>query len=372
MRQRGTIFVVLFILIAAGIIAASRFLGSQPALEFTIAVDPLAQNWLQEAVNAFNNSQPVVNTRRIVFTVTPIDDLDVWQAGRRWTPTSHPDAWLAASSLSLQFAQSNGLTVTSVADSLARTPLVWGGYVSRLDVLTSNGARALDWGFLADTLKNNDRWADIGGQTEWQFVKLGFGQPRNKIGGLVALLTAAASFNQTADLSQAVLSQQVFRDWLLPVVKAKPSFANDGLTGDPALAMASGGASRIEIGLFPETQWLLNLRGMNNQEEVRLSYPAYQMILDFPLAIWDDVSLPNPDRQTAVALLRDWLQAAEQQAKVMDYGLRPATSEPTVDNTLFKAGLPSGIQLNPDYGQPVLPPSLNETNGLIQWVETNG
>lgn len=371
MRPRGTIFIVLFILIAAVIIGASRFLGSQPALEFTIAVDPLGQSWLQEAVNGFNNSQPVVNTRRIIFTVTPIDDLDVWQGQRRWTADSHPDGWLAASNLSLQYALANGLPVSGVAESLARTPLVWGGYISRVDVLTSKGARALDWELLAPTLGNNDRWVDIGGQADWQFVKLGFGQPRNKIGGLAALLTAAASFNQTPDLSQAVLSQQAFRDWLLPVIKAKPSFANDGITGDPAAAM-TGGPSRIEIGLFPEAQWLLNLRGMNNQEEVRLSYPAYQMMLDFPLAAWNDATPANADRQTAVGLLRDWLQGAEQQAKAMDYGLRPATSEPTADSTLFKAGIPSGIELNPDFGQPVVPPALNETSGLIQWVEANG
>lgn len=371
MRQRGTIFIVLFILIAAAIIGASRFLGSQPPLEFTIAVDPLAQTWLQESVNAFNNTQPVVSTRRIVFTVTPIDDLDVWQGQRRWTTDSHPDVWLPASSVSLRYAQSNGLPVSDQAASLARTPLVWGGYASRMDVLTSSGARTFDWELLAGTLKNTQRWVDIGGQQDWQFIKLGFGQPRNKIGGLASLLSAAASYSANADLSQVVLSQQTFRDWLLPIIEAKPSFANAGITGDPAAAMTRGPSS-IEIALFPETQWLLNLRGMNAQEEIRLSYPAFQLLLDFPLAAWNDASLPNPDRQAAVALLSSWLQTAEQQAKLMEYGLRPASSEPTVDNPLFKAGIPSGIQLNPVYGQLITAPPLSETSGLIQWVETTG
>ncbi len=69
MRQRGTIFIVLFLLIAAGIIGASRFLGSQPATEYTLAVDPLAQGWAEAAVSAFNASQPTVNTHRIQFRV---------------------------------------------------------------------------------------------------------------------------------------------------------------------------------------------------------------------------------------------------------------------------------------------------------------
>ncbi|MEZ4672353.1 MAG: substrate-binding domain-containing protein [Anaerolineae bacterium] len=371
MRRRGTIFIVLFILIAAAIVGASRFLSSQPPLEFTVAVDPLAQNWLQEAVNSFNNSQPVVNTRRIIFNVTPIDDPVVWQGQHRWTPASHPDAWLAASSLSLRYALSSGLSVSNVTDSLARTPLVWGGYVSRVDVLTTNGARKLDWDLLAPTLANNDNWELLGGQKDWQFVKLGFGQPGNKIGGLAALLSGAASYLKNADLSSAVLSQKAFRDWLLPVVKAKPSFSNSGITGDPALAMASGGPSRIEIALFPEAQWLLNLQGMNNQEEVRLSYPAYQFVLDFPLAIWSDTTPQASDRQTAVGLLNDWLNAEAQQATLPNYGLRPASSEPTADNPLFKFGIPSGIELNPTLGQSITPPSANELSGLIQWVDAN-
>src|SRR5262249_40537909 len=105
--RRGTIFVLLFIVIAAAIVAASKVIQSQPPLEVTIAVDPLAESWVQDAVKALNDSQPVVNgTRRVQYKVTVIEDLDVWQGQRKWSPDNHPDTWIASSSASVTYAQS--------------------------------------------------------------------------------------------------------------------------------------------------------------------------------------------------------------------------------------------------------------------------
>ncbi|MBZ0286754.1 MAG: hypothetical protein K8I30_04000, partial [Anaerolineae bacterium] len=126
--RRGSIFVILFIVVAAGVIGASQFLRSQPPTEYTIAVDPLAVPWVENAVAGLNATSPVVNgTQRVQFKVTPVDDLELWGGQRLWTTTNHPLAWIPASSLSLNFATENGVSVTGVTDSLARTPLVWGG-----------------------------------------------------------------------------------------------------------------------------------------------------------------------------------------------------------------------------------------------------
>jgi len=365
--KRGTIFIFLFILIAGGIIGASRFLGSQPPLEFTIAVDPLAQSWVQQAVNAFNDTQPVVNTRRIQFSVTPIDDLAVWGGQGGWTPTAHPDAWIAASTTSLNFARSNSLPLVVVADSLARTPLLWGAYVSRLNVLTTNGAQPLDWETVAAGAKA-EAWVNLGGSQDWQFIKLGFAQPTAKMGGLGALLTGAAAYFQTADLTAVTLSPQPFRNWMQPVLASVPSYSTLG--ADPAAAMARG-PSTVEIALLPESQWLPNLNGINNREAVQVSYPAYQFMLDFPMSSWQDNQPTNPDRQAAVALLRDWLLTPAQQAAAPAFGLRAAAVEPTDADALFANAVQYGIQLNPVYGELVDPPTLNEVRAFLQWVAAN-
>ncbi len=369
MRQRGTIFIVLFILIAAGIIGVSRFIGAQPPHEYTLAVDPLAQPWAEAAVAAFNASQPAVNAQRITFRLTPVDDLAVWQGQSAWTTTRHQDAWLAASQVSVNYARAAGLTLTGIADSVARTPMVWGGYTSRTDLLTTTGTIPLDWPQVqgAALKMQSSNWTALGGQQSWGFLKLGFGQVDTKMSGLAALFTAAANFNQTPDISTIPLSQQAFRTWLLPIVKSRPSFFQQG---DVVNAMTRG-PSTIEMALFPESQWLLNIKGMNAQEAVRLNYPAYQFVLNFPLVSWTDATPENAERQQAVQLLANWLQTAAQQGNLPAYGLRPATTEPTEAHDLFKLAIQYGIQFMPDYGQAVSPPNANEIRGLIQYVNAN-
>ncbi len=366
MKQRGTIFIVLFILIAAAIIGVSRFMGSQPPVEYTLAVDPLAQAWAESAVSAFNASQPTVSGHRISFRVVAVDDLNVWQGQHIWTAKNHEDAWLAAAHASVDYARSNGIGLTNVVDSLARTPMVWGGYVSRADLLTTAGTLPLDWPLVqgaADKMLLSN-WAALGGDKSWGFLKLGFGQANTKISGLAALFSAAASYNQQPDLTQTTLSAQAFRTWLSPIVKSKPSFSTPG---DPALAMARG-PSTIEMALFPEAQWLLNIKGMNNQEAVRVNYPAYQFMLDFPLVRWQDDTPEDADRQLAVKQLGDWLATAQQQGALPDYGLRPATTEPTQANDLFRVAIQYGISFTPSYGQAVQAPAVNDVKGLIQYV----
>ncbi len=369
MRLRGTIFIVLFIIIAVAIIGVSRYLGTQPPTEYTVAVDPLAQGWVEAAVTAFNASQPTVSGHRIQFRVVVADDLSVWQGQSTWTPNNHQDAWLAASSASVEYARANNITLVNVSDSLARTPMVWGGYISRADLLTTSGTIPLDWGQVqgaAVKMQTSD-WSALGGDKSWGFLRLGFGQANTKIAGLAALFTAAADFNRNADLSQIALSAQPFRSWLLPVVKSKPSFFNNG---DPVLAMTRG-PSTIELAMFPEAQWLLNIKGMINQEQVRVNYPDYQFVLDFPLVRWQDDTPADADRQVAVKLLGDWLSTVQQQAALPDYGLRPATTEPTQANNLFRVAIQYGISFTPSYGQAVKPPSANEARGLVQWVVAN-
>jgi hypothetical protein len=363
--KRGTIFLVLFVVVAAGIIGLSQFLNAQPPFEVTIAVDPLAQSWLQEAINALNTNSPTVNTRRVQFKLSVIDDLAVWQGDREWTPEQHPAAWVAASGLSVTYAAESGLPLETLTESLARTPLVWGGYVSRERLLTTDGTLPLDWSLVAAAAAK-ESWVQLGGQSDWGFVKLGFGQPSRKIGGLAAMLTAAASFNDSPSLAANSLNQQPFRNWLLPVIK---SVNFNTLGADPAAAMARG-PSVVELGMFPEAQWLLSLNGIRSREDVRLSYPAYQFVLDFPLARWRDANT-SADQLAAIETLRAWLESPDQQARLTAYGLRPASAEPTEEDALFSGGAQNGVLLTPDYGQAVQVPLRNDAQGLIQWITSN-
>lgn len=357
--RRGTIFLLLFILVAAGVIGVSQFLRSQPPLEVVIAVDPLAQPWAQRAIEAFNATDPVVNaTRRVQARLTPVDDLAVWLEGRRWTALDHPDAWIPASSASVTYAVESGLPFVVEAPSLARSPLVWGGYASRVQALAAGAP--LDWDLVAQAARA-ESWEALGGQASWRFVKLGLPQPNRKIGGAAGLLSAAAHFNRTPAPTVEALRGREFRDWLAPVARSLAQ-----TSGDPATAMASQGASLIELALFPEVQWLTNLSGMISREPVQLFYPAYQFQLDFPLARWQDAAAPA-EVQAAVAALRNWLLSEAQQASAQTFGLRPAAGEPALTAAPFAAGVAYGILIQPDYGQAVAPPPLAEVRSLVQW-----
>src|SRR5262245_911854 len=145
--KRGPIIVIVFILAAAIVVGASQFFRSQAPIEFTVAVSPLAEPWIRGAVDSFNATSPLVNgTRRIHFNVQVIDDTAVWQGQSGWTAASHPDAWIPATSTSVEYAAgAPPLSFRTVTASLARTPLVWGGFSDRLDVLTHQGANPFDW-----------------------------------------------------------------------------------------------------------------------------------------------------------------------------------------------------------------------------------
>jgi hypothetical protein len=358
--RRGTIIVIVFILVAGGIVAASQFLRSQPPREFTVAVNPLAADWVRATVNNFNASEPLINaTQRIQFNVTVIDDLPVWQGSQSWTPENHPTAWIPASAASVTYLSDRYTVLTT---SLAHTPLVWGGYASRVNVLTHEGAEPFDWAAVQKAA-DAEAWSAIGGDSRWQFVKLAFGRADQAMSGLAALFSGAAAFSNTANIS-GVTGANDFRDWMQPIVESVPNFQTLG--ADPAAAMARG-PSTVEIALLPESQWLLNLNGLTDDEQIIFSYPTYQFLLDFPLAVWNDNTSATADERAAVTALNTWLLKASEQNTLAQYGLRPAQGSPASTAALFTQAVSYGIQLEPDLSQIVQAPPRTEAQGLVQW-----
>jgi len=358
--RRATIILVLFLVIAAGIIGTSQFFQNQPPLEITIAVDPLAEDWIQDAAAAFNEADVVVNaTQRVLVTITVMNDVRVWNDNPNWTAESHPVGWVPASAASVEYTPSN-LPFRITQPSLAKTPLVWGGYQSRVDVLTNNGAEAFGWDAVA-TAAAAERWANIGGEADWNFIKLAFNRPSSSMAGVAVLISGAAHFNGSDTLSPADIGGSAFGDWLQPIVDSVPNFQTLG--GNPAVTMAGRGTSVVEIALLPESQWLSSLGDFSGNDPLVLAYPDYQFLLDFPLALWDD-PITTDDERAAVAAFGTYLLGAEMQSLAETYGLRPANGSPSAE--IFTQAVGAGIQLEPDWGTPVQIPDRTETARLIQ------
>jgi hypothetical protein len=364
--RRGSIFVILFALLAAAIVGASQFLRAQPALEIRIAVDPLIADWAEAVIREVNATQPLINsTRRVQFVTLVVDDPDVWGGRANWTPTNHPAAWIPAAALSVEYARTEGLPFTTSIESLARTPLVWGGYPSRVNVLTQQGALPFDFGTVRLAAEAG-RWDQIGGQAAWGFIDLGLQQPSRKMGGLAVLLTGAADLAENPQLTSAMLGSG-YRAVAGRLLGSVVNF--NTLGADPARTMASSYDSTVELALLPEALWLRNLPGLvRHEQNFVFSYPAYQFVLTFPFARWTPDATTPPELVPALDLLQSWLTRPDQQARLAAFGLRAAATEPTVTDETFALGMPYGIALDPPYGQAITLPARGDVQGLVEWA----
>jgi hypothetical protein len=362
--RRGSIFVILFVLVAIGVVAASQFLRSQPPLEVRIAVSPLAEAWARAAADRFNATTPLVNgTQPVAIRIQVQDEVAVWRASPPlWSNAQHPTGWMPAMSASLDYAREARLPYQAVASSTAQTLLVWGTFESRAAV--ESAGTALDWA-QAQAIAAAERWDALpGGRADWGFVKFAFSAPENAIGGVGVLLSGAGSYAQSAALTPDTVTNQGLRDWLLPVLASVPNF--NTLGQDPAAALTRG-PSVGEIALLPESQWLTNLSGIRARESIRLSYPAYPFVFDFPLAVWSDSTTPAAERQ-AVELFAQWLLQPAQQTDALRYGLRPASGAIVIASGLFSADIDAGINLAPDLTQRIQPPNRDAVLRLLAWA----
>lgn len=361
MFSRGTIVLALFVIVIAAIIGMSQFLGNQPPLEISVAVSPMAEDWMKAVVADFNESDTMVNgTTRVQVTLTTVSDNAVWQDNVGWSNTSHPDAWMPATSASVGYLASN-IPYRIITNSTARTPLVWGGFESRVSILAPDGT--LDWDDVSQAMQTNDgNWSELGGEQSWGFLKLAYPRPNNDIAGLAVLFSGAGEFTQSTTLNRSALVANDFNDWMGSIVGAVPNFQTLG--NDPAGAMASRGTSVAEIALLPEALWLDNLDGLTGSDSIVLSYPATNYIFDFPIAMWDDSSTPE-ETKLAVEAFADYVSGAGQNV-VTNFGLRPANGEPDETASVFANAVSIGVLLEPDYGQIVTAPDKNTSETLLE------
>jgi hypothetical protein len=299
------------------------------------------------------------------FNVTTVDDLTVWSDERRvnWTPENHPALWIPAASVSVNYAVNARFPFTLVTDTLAQTPLMWGGFSSRVQVLTQEGSEPFDWQAVA-TAADVASWSRLGGQANWGFIKLAFDNPAQTMSGFGVLLSGAAAFSDSPEVSQSTTNSADFRNWLTPV---RGSVANANTLGaDAAAAMASRGASVAEIGLLPESRWLTSLDGLLRHEPVVLAYPQYPFVFDFPLARWNDSTATSAEAEAA-QILSNWLLAEAQQTAALDAGLRPASGTVPETARLFSAALDYGVLPNPDLSIRATGLARTEAQRLLQW-----
>ncbi len=341
--DRTTGVLVIFVIVIVAIFGINQFVQSQPPLEITVVVDPLAEDWITEAVQDYNSNNVIIaNSVRVQVNLQIADDLEIWRGNSGWNSQNHPDAWIPSSSQSLAYAPSS-LPFEVVNESLVYTPLVWGGFQNRVDVITENGTRPFDWKAV-QAIADNSSW------TDGAFVNMAINWANSSMAGVGALTTATASYRQDTNVTRSLLSDASFISWFAPI---RESVLNsERLGGNPAQSMASRGASAADFALLPESQWLTELDSLTaNNRDFVFSYPAYQYPLDFPIALWSDAQTTNNER-SAVQNFASFL-ANEAQGIALEHGLRPSNSSLTSNATLFTQAESYGILLEMPASQTV-------------------
>lgn len=347
--RRSTLVFGLFFLMIAGIVGYNMFLRNQPPLEFTMAVDPIAETWVNALAKGFNarNVTDASGARLQIRVDATRNDVSVWQGRVNWTSDNHPLAWISTTGWIAEYAPNN-LMFSIVEPSLATSPLVWGGFRSRVDIMTQN-TLPFDWQTVRTTAAA-ERWDALGAPTNWGFVNMGIDWPPSSASGVNALATMLATYSDSAALSGATFSQAAFTTWFAPLKTATQT--SERLGESPASAMGSRGLVVAGFALLPEFEWLGNLSALTQQEAMVFAYPLYQTSLDFPLSIWEDSKTTDAERQ-AVRAFADYVLSADGQKLTQQAGLRPTGVPLDATTGLFAQGAPYGLTATLPASTPV-------------------
>lgn len=348
--RRGTLVILLFVLVAGAIIAASTLLQNQPPIEITVATDPLAETWVRDAASAFNNSGATIGVgRRIRVNVVVQSDSSLLT--NPWTTATHPDAWVPAWSAVASIVRSTGVTAQTVSSSLARTPIIWMSYDRHTDDIPD-----VSWQGIAEAAATNNT------------INLAFSPPNASVQGLGVLISAAAEYHQTGILTDALLSNAGFRAWLTPVIKSVPNFNSIG--GDAARFVAGPQGATFDAAMAPESQWLNALATLRERGTPRFGYPSLPVVLDFPFLTLRSTNTTD-EKISAAQAFAAYLSGAAQQARLETFGLRPAQGEPSENAALFNAGEQFGILPVLPTVQQVQLPSTSGVAALNQWFQNS-
>ncbi len=368
--RRGTIFVILFVVVAVAVVGVSQFLRSQPAVTVTVAASPVVADWTRAQIDALNATQPLTVTgQRVEFVLHPSqpDDLTLWaDAERPWTDANHPDAWIALSAASVDYVVETRLPFVTVTPSLAQTTLVWGGFARYVAALTSDGAAAFDWARVAEAAASV-RWNAVAPSSGLNGnVNLAFESPTRDAAGLLTMVAAAASYSSTDAPTDATLSGSGFRDWLRPLLDSV-NFTTLGAS--PAQRIAASGATVAQIALLPESEWLKQWSGaLVGSDPFQIAYPTYAVVFDFPLARWDTGL--TADEGAAVDLLATWLTGDAAQNALGTYGLRQPDG--TGVGGRFAEAAAAGVSASFVPDRVVAFPERADLLRFQSWLSTNG
>jgi len=257
------------------------------------------------------------------------------------------------------------------ARPLAISPMVWGIYNSRADVLLKK-YQAINWKTIHDAAMTKGGWADLGGDPTWGFFKPVIPNPQKNIGGLEAMVSAAGEYFNTTRIDTDSVNQKQFQTWLLELMKAVTGL---GVSSYTAEDFALFGYSVGDGGLLLESDLLQNMQGMQNRwaDSMKIVYPDYLTWHDFPYSVWVGPETSALQKNAAIDF-ETYLLAEPQQKRALAYGLRPANANVKVDaipESLFTQWANQGVLPVVPRATSMKSPDRDVLTTLLRWYELN-
>ncbi|HEX6481746.1 MAG TPA: protein kinase [Ktedonobacteraceae bacterium] len=323
-------------------------------------------DWMQAALNAFHNSNPIYNGKSIQIQATALGSVD--GANQILNGPNRPVAWSPASDLELlrlSFKWANAHPGPDIVirdgdlmpQSLFSSPLVFAIWQERAARLL-NYYKSIDWKNIYNALQKNS-WADIGGDPTWGPVKFGQTAPNQSNSGLLTItLMAYQHYNLQRGLTPRQIQDPAFLKYLTVFETAVNCFGRSSGTYLSNMINGSAGPAQSDIittyenlVLTPQNQQAAMRK---HQQSLQLFYPDLNIESNHPFAILQG-NWVNTEQQTAAKQFRDFLLQIPQQKHALQYGFRPSnTSVQLTDNT---------VSQNPflQFGQVSPKSALNET-----------
>jgi serine/threonine protein kinase len=308
--------------------------GAGGTLTLNFAYSTEKQDWMQQAIGDFNESNTQVGNKLIqiqpnalgsVDAVTKILNGDLTLAA--WSPASD----LELNKLINDWKQKHGsqdIVYTGgelASQSLVQSPLVFASWRERSDLLKRKYG-SIDWPSVHDALQLRD-WGSIpGGQASWGPVKFGQTRPDSSNSGLLSITLLAYSYYKISrGLSVDKIQDSDFLTYFNAVESNVQKFGLSSGTYLEQDVIAQGGPSAYDVVATYENL-VLTLQKKAQQrwsQPLVPSYPSLNILSNHPFAIFTNAS---QDEQAAAKQFRDFLLDAPQQRKALLFGFRPISS----------------------------------------------
>ncbi len=349
-----------------GSASGSALIASGDRVTLGVAYGTEKQRWLEWAVQEFASTP---EGQRIQVDLIPLGSLEAAHAildgDKRiaaWSPAS-----AAYEDVFVQEWQTKFNTNPIVKkEALALTPMVFVIWEERYDAFVRK-LKTVNFGTIAQALKEKGGWDAIAGKPEWGVFKFGHTHPNQSNSGLQTLVLAAHTYHQkTRGLTMKDILDVDFQQWLEGIERGVTGMSNS--TGNMMRDMVLKGPSSYDAVFVYESvaiDFLKNAEG--RWGKIKVVYPEYNSWNENPYYILN-TSWVGPTQRKAAEAFLEFLMSERVQKEALTHGFRPGDPKVPVKfaNSPFVTYAPYGVQV--DLQKVCEPPKADVvTNLLASW-----